>query len=69
MAHHRLGHANEARRWLDRATSAIDKAIGGHDHGTEPLQPQRRLTFLILRREAEAVLGLTDLPADVFARP
>jgi tetratricopeptide (TPR) repeat protein len=69
MAHHRRGHADKARRWLDRAEAAIDKAIGDHDRGTEPLQFQRRLTLALLRAEAAALLGLADLPADVFARP
>jgi WD40 repeat protein/serine/threonine protein kinase len=57
MAHHRLGHADEGRRWLDRAKAAIDKAIGAHDRGTEPLQLQRRLTLRLLRREAETLLA------------
>jgi WD40 repeat protein/tetratricopeptide (TPR) repeat protein len=69
MAHHHLGHADEARRWLDRAAAAIDKAITDHSDGAEPLQLQRRLTLTLLRAEAEALLGLPDLPADVFARP
>jgi WD40 repeat protein/tetratricopeptide (TPR) repeat protein len=69
MAHHRLGHADEAKRWLDRAAAAIDKAIADHGSGAEPLQLQRRLTLTLLRAEAAALLGLADLPADVFARP
>jgi hypothetical protein len=69
MAHHRLGHADEAKRRLDRAAAAIDKAMTDHGSGAEPLQIQRRLTLALLRDEAAARLGLTDLPADVFARP
>jgi tetratricopeptide (TPR) repeat protein len=67
MAHHRLGHAAEARRWFDQAAAAIDKALGDHDKGTEPLPFQRRLTLTLLRKEAATVLGLGELPADVFA--
>ena len=67
MAYHRLGHAGEARRWFDQAAVAIDKALGDHDKGTEPLPLQRRLTLSLLRKEAATVLGLGELPADVFA--
>jgi WD40 repeat protein len=62
MAHHQLGHADEAGRWLDRAAAAIDTAIADHGRGTEPLQIQRRLTFTLLRAEAVALLGVTVDP-------
>ncbi len=57
MAHHRLGHAEEARQWLEEAASRIDKAVAEHDHGTTPLPFQRRLTLRILRQEATDLLG------------
>ncbi len=62
MAHHRQGHADEAKRWLDRAAAAIDKAITEHGNGAEPLQLQRRLTLTLLRAEAAALLGVTEDP-------
>jgi tetratricopeptide (TPR) repeat protein len=62
MAHHQLGHADEAKRRLDRAAAAIDKAIADHGRGTEPLQIERRLTLTLLRAEAAALLGVTDGP-------
>jgi WD40 repeat protein/serine/threonine protein kinase/tetratricopeptide (TPR) repeat protein len=62
MAHHRLGHADEAKHRLDRAAVAIDKAFTDHGRGTEPLQLQRRLTLTLLRAEAAALLGVTDDP-------
>jgi tetratricopeptide (TPR) repeat protein len=70
MTHHRLGHGDEARRWLDKAVQAIDEAA------KEPAKPEagpsgkanetqagtrltwnRRLTLQLLRREAEELLG------------
>ena len=62
MAHHHLGHADEAKRRLDRAAAAIDMAITDHGRGTEPLQLQRRLTLTLLRAEAAALLGVTEDP-------
>jgi WD40 repeat protein/tetratricopeptide (TPR) repeat protein len=49
MAHHRLGHADEARRWLDKAVAWMDRA------GSE-LPWDRRLALQVLRREAEALV-------------
>ena len=58
MAHHRLGHADEARRWLDQAETASDKLIADHDRGAEPLQPRRRMTLTLLRNEAKSLVGV-----------
>jgi tetratricopeptide (TPR) repeat protein len=63
MAHHRLGHVNQARDCFDRAVRAwAERKHLSADYFAE-------LTGL--RAEAEAVLGLTrpigELPADVFA--
>jgi tetratricopeptide (TPR) repeat protein len=69
MAHHRLGHAGEARRWLDKAMTASDQAIGDHDRGAEPMQLHHRITLTLLRTEAAALLGSAELPDDVFAWP
>jgi tetratricopeptide (TPR) repeat protein len=63
MAHHRLGHADQARDCFDRAV----RWWGGHK--TVPAQFVTELTSF--RSEAEAVLGLAgpsaELPVDVFA--
>jgi hypothetical protein len=62
MAHHRLGHADEARRWLDRATQGTQEALkspaeppgkSGNPDGVIPPNWCRRLTLGLLRREAE----------------
>jgi len=63
MAHHRLGHAAEARDCFDRAVR------WWIEPKNLPAEYIRNLTAF--RAEAEAVLGLTspigELPADVFA--
>jgi WD40 repeat protein/Flp pilus assembly protein TadD len=68
MAHHRLGHADEARRWLDRAVQGTQEALkspaeppakSGNADGVIPPNWDRRLTLGLLRREAEQ---LTQAP-------
>jgi Flp pilus assembly protein TadD len=60
MAHHRLGHRDEARRWLDR--------LRGNQPRMDPAQFWDELEILLLRSEAEAVV-LHDpvFPTDPFA--
>jgi tetratricopeptide (TPR) repeat protein len=60
MAHHRLGHRDEARRWLDR--------LRGNHPRMDPAQFWDELEILVLRSEAEAVV-LHDpiFPTDPFA--
>ena len=64
MSNHRLGHADQARRWLDKATTAIDQAIDNHDRGAELMELESRLTLTLLRAEAKAVLGLKTRPGE-----
>ena len=61
MAHHHLGHPDQARRWLDR--------LREHQPSTDPAQFWDELAFRLLRSEAEAVI-LYDpaFPDDPFAR-
>jgi WD40 repeat protein/serine/threonine protein kinase/tetratricopeptide (TPR) repeat protein len=65
MAHHRLGHADEARRWLDKAGQMIEqvlrqrpKTVASEDTITAPdeLVWTERLSLQLLRREAEALI-------------
>jgi tetratricopeptide (TPR) repeat protein len=71
MSHQRLGHAEQARQWLDKAVQAIDQAAkepakseaGPSGKGSEtgagpPLPWFRRLAFQLLRREAEELVGM-----------
>jgi hypothetical protein len=61
MAHHGLGHRDEARRWLDR--------LREHRPSEDPARFWDELEARLLRSEAEAVI-LDDpvFPADPFAR-
>ncbi len=60
MAHHRLGHRDEARQWLDR--------LREYQPSADPAQFWDELEILLLRGEAEAVV-LHDpvFPDDPFA--
>src|SRR5262249_58736083 len=60
LAHHRLGHRAEARRWLDR--------LREHRPSEDPARVWDELEVRLLRGEAEAV-GLRDpvVPHDPFA--
>jgi WD40 repeat protein/serine/threonine protein kinase len=61
MVHHRLGHRDEACRWLDR--------LRNHEPSAEPARFWDELEIRLLRSEAEAVV-LYDpaFPVDPFAR-
>jgi tetratricopeptide (TPR) repeat protein len=62
MAHQRLGHGDEARRWLDKAVQWIDQAGKGLPKESRFALPVPswgdRLEIQLLRREAEDVLEL-----------
>jgi tetratricopeptide (TPR) repeat protein len=62
LTHHRLGHADEARRWLDKADQATEEALtppagpsekSGNTTGPVPPPWNRGLALQLLRREAE----------------
>jgi tetratricopeptide (TPR) repeat protein len=62
MAHQRLGHIDEARKWFDKAARWIDhtglEAPTNAADSLQSLHPHDSLTCMVLRREAEMVLGL-----------
>jgi WD40 repeat protein len=58
MAHYRLGHANEARRWL-RLGTAVDPIAMRTRDATGDTSWIRRLELEILRREARALIEPT----------
>jgi tetratricopeptide (TPR) repeat protein len=61
MAHHRLGHREEALRWLDW--------LRQHPPSTDPAQFWWDLSVRLLRSEAEAVIVYDPaFPVDPFAR-
>jgi serine/threonine protein kinase/Flp pilus assembly protein TadD len=67
MAHQRLGHADEARQWFDKAVRWIDNTDReAPRHSVDALQSLHRhdsLACMVLRREAETLLGLRPRPA------
>jgi tetratricopeptide (TPR) repeat protein len=54
MAQHRLGNTTEAARWLKKAVEEIDQSKTAQDRVS--VSWNRRLTFQLLRREAEELL-------------
>jgi WD40 repeat protein/tetratricopeptide (TPR) repeat protein len=65
MAHHRQGHADEARRWLEKGLRGTEEALkspgatpGKSENAGGVLPPNwnRRLTLQLLRREAERLI-------------
>ena len=65
MAHHRLGHAELARRWVEKARQGTEEALKspsetvgkrGNTDGVIPPNWHRKLTFQLLRREAEELM-------------
>jgi WD40 repeat protein/serine/threonine protein kinase/Flp pilus assembly protein TadD len=68
LAHQRLGHAEEARHWLDKAGRATEDALKPPEKpstadGSIPPNWARKLTLQLLRREAEQLLGPPRDPA------
>jgi tetratricopeptide (TPR) repeat protein len=65
MVHHRLGHVDEARKWLDKAAQWIDAPNPKQPQGSlQSLHRHDALACLVLRREAEMLLGVQIRPAD-----
>jgi hypothetical protein len=63
MAHHRLGHGEEARQWFDKAVKMVDKNREETPEGapTRPdMHPHDWMAWLLLRREAEALINGTS---------
>ncbi len=59
MTQQRLGHAEEAKPWLDKAVAWTDKIFAEADQGTADLSWNRRLTLKLFRDEATTLLGVT----------
>jgi tetratricopeptide (TPR) repeat protein len=51
MAHHRVNHAEDARKWLEKANQGMDQETKNNG-----VPWNRRLTLQLLRREAEALI-------------
>jgi tetratricopeptide (TPR) repeat protein len=67
MAHQRLGHADEARDWFNKAVRWMgDTRPQPARPSADPLRslhPHDALACMVLRREAEALLGVKSQPA------
>jgi tetratricopeptide (TPR) repeat protein len=58
MAHHRLGHKEEARAWLNKAAQWIDATKNEKPSADRPIPAADRLAQLdLLRREADGLLA------------
>jgi tetratricopeptide (TPR) repeat protein len=77
LAHHRLGHSDEARRWLERAESwlnRLDRTYAVEGPAILSGQPQAPVTFefwvyaQVVRREAAGPILDASFPTDPFAR-
>ena len=77
LAHHRLGHPDEARRWLDiaeRWLDRLDRIYAVEAPGVLTGQPQVPVSFefwvyaQVLRREAAGPILDASFPTDPFAR-
>jgi tetratricopeptide (TPR) repeat protein len=77
LAHHRLGHPDQAGRWLGRAESwldRLDRTYAAEAPAVLTGQPQVAVTFeywvyaQVLRREAAGLILDANFPADPFAR-
>jgi tetratricopeptide (TPR) repeat protein len=62
MAHHRFGHHEEAKKWLDKAVAWTDKILDDEKKGTVAVRWNRRLTLKLLREEAETLLKPSPPP-------
>ena len=69
MTQQRLGHAEEAKQWLDKAVTWTDKTLAEADQGTADLPWNRRLTLKLLRDEATALLGVTPPTVEPAPEP
>src|SRR5262249_26510236 len=56
MAHHRLGHKEEAGKWLEKAVAQTDTEVRADAENTGPERWVRKPTLQLLRAEAEALL-------------
>ena len=73
LAHHHLGHAEAARRYLKMSREWLDRArrdfADKSAHPSPPLNINDWLEYLVLHREADALIRLDpDFPADPFVR-
>ena len=59
MAHHQLGHLEEAKKWLDKAVKRAEQEIA------DDAAWNRKLTLQLFRTEAESLLGLSEASVSI----
>jgi hypothetical protein len=59
LTHERLGHAEQARQWLDKAVREIEPPPAERAKDPAPTW-NRKLTLQLLRGEAEALIDRAD---------
>ena len=58
LVHHRLGHEEEAREWLERTVEQLERSQHAKWPAVHfPTHPADWVTCVILRKEAEALIG------------
>ena len=56
MAHHRLGHGEESKKWLGNAVAWTENALREHEQGVKEFPWIPAIKVKLLRQEAEALL-------------
>jgi tetratricopeptide (TPR) repeat protein len=62
MAHHRLDHVEESKKWLDKAVVWTDKTVREYEQGIQHLPWIAVLKLKLFRAEAEALIGTAAKP-------
>ena len=69
MAHHRLAHREEARKWFDEMVQQTDAAMEEHRGHKVYFGWNVRETMDLLRPEAAHLLGISETPSPAKYRP
>ena len=69
MVQHRLGDADEAKQWLDKAVAWTEKIFAEAHQGTADLSWNRRLTLKLIRDQATTLLGVTPPAVESVPEP
>ena len=64
LAHHRLGDADESRKWLDKTVEDLERGAGAKGASSFPVHIVDWLECQALRREAEAKIGKPAVKPD-----
>jgi serine/threonine protein kinase/Tfp pilus assembly protein PilF len=65
MAHHKLGHDEEAEKWLDKANEWTDMVLRDDESGAAAVAWNRKLTLKLFREEAEELMDENTVAKEV----